>query len=125
MIGGIFNHALNKRTAKPCRSLMPHSVAPINAAVCNKARSPLGDRQCAHELRTFGTLTNGIKVLIRNYAFRFIKNTAAPPPNNTAIPAISIIFKPDPFFADFSIVLSLVFSVSSVLLMSVADTDDE
>jgi len=25
---------------------MPHSVAPINAAVCNKARSPLGDRQC-------------------------------------------------------------------------------
>jgi len=40
---------LNKSTAKPCRSLMPHSVAPINAALYNKARSPLGDRQCAHE----------------------------------------------------------------------------
>jgi len=40
---------LNKSTAKPCRSLMPHSVAPINFSVYNKARSPLGDRQCAHE----------------------------------------------------------------------------
>jgi len=38
---------LNKRTAQPCRLIMPHSVAPINAAVCNNARSPLGDRQCA------------------------------------------------------------------------------
>jgi hypothetical protein len=38
---------LNKCTAKPCRCIMPHSVAPTNAAVCNKARSPLGDRQCA------------------------------------------------------------------------------
>jgi len=38
---------LNKSTAKPCRCIMPHSVAPINAAFCNKARSPLGDRQCA------------------------------------------------------------------------------
>jgi len=40
---------LNKSTAKPCGSLMPHSVAQINAAVYNKVRSPLGDRQCAHE----------------------------------------------------------------------------
>jgi hypothetical protein len=30
--------ALNKCTAQPCRSLMPHSVAPINAAVCNKSK---------------------------------------------------------------------------------------
>jgi len=31
---------------------MLHSVAPINAAVCNKARRPLGCRQCAeHEGR--------------------------------------------------------------------------
>jgi len=29
---------------------MPHSVAPIKAAVSNKARLPLGSRQCAgHE----------------------------------------------------------------------------
>jgi len=26
---------------------MSHSVAPIKAATCNKAREPLGDRQCA------------------------------------------------------------------------------
>jgi hypothetical protein len=49
MDGEEIYHALNIRTAKPCSSLMSHSVAPISVAVCNKARSPLGDRQCAHE----------------------------------------------------------------------------
>ena len=38
---------LNKSTVKPCRYIMSHSVAPTNAAVCNKAKSPLGDRQYA------------------------------------------------------------------------------
>ena len=40
-------NTLKKRTAQPCGLIMPHSVAPRNAAICNKARSPLGDRQCA------------------------------------------------------------------------------
>ena len=36
------SHTLIKRTAQPCRSIMPHGVAPINAAVCIKCRQPLG-----------------------------------------------------------------------------------
>jgi len=56
-IKNLTTNSLNKSTAKPCGSLMPHSVAQINASVYNKARSPLGDRQCAHEPKE-ETLTN-------------------------------------------------------------------
>jgi len=74
---------LNKRTAKPCRYIMPHSVAPINAAVCNKARSPLGDRQCAEPTRTttrYVLEVRGVrvvrgKILHLNYHSRGIKSS--------------------------------------------------
>jgi hypothetical protein len=62
---------LKKRTAQPCGLIMPHSVAPRNAAVRNKARSPLGDRQCARTEegkilpRTTRTLTNSYNVSCR------------------------------------------------------------
>jgi hypothetical protein len=35
----IASYALNKCTAQPCRLIMPHSVAPINAAVYNKSKA--------------------------------------------------------------------------------------
>jgi len=60
---------LNKSTAKPCRSLIPHSVAPINTAVYNKTRSPLGDRQRAYEQKeeTLANLINSFSPQVNRF----------------------------------------------------------
>jgi len=45
--------------AKPYRSIILHSVAPINAAVCNKSKSDLSSGQTTVRTRTLTNLESG------------------------------------------------------------------
>jgi len=45
------SHTLNKRTAQPCRSIMPHNVVPINAAVYIKSKNDFRQPTVRRSLR--------------------------------------------------------------------------
>jgi 23S rRNA pseudouridine1911/1915/1917 synthase len=47
VIGEAVEGAKNEHSVKLCRSNMPHSVAPVNAAVCNKSKAVFSRRQRA------------------------------------------------------------------------------